>query len=38
MDEAQRGEAPGSGEYILYLNLRPKSSDNELVYERSAWE
>ncbi len=37
MDEEKRGEPPGSGEYILYIHLRPKSGEPELVYERSAW-
>src|SRR2546430_13012659 len=37
MDEEKRGEPPGSGEYILYIDLRPKSAERELVYERSAW-
>jgi hypothetical protein len=37
MDEEKRGEAPGSGEYILYIELEPKSKKPELVYERSAW-
>jgi hypothetical protein len=37
MDEEKRGEPPGSGEYILYVDLRPKSAEPELVYERSAW-
>ena len=37
MDEEKRGEAPGSGEFILYLNLRPKDHDRDLVFERSAW-
>jgi hypothetical protein len=37
MDEEKRGEPPGSGEYILYLDLRAKSAEPELVYERSAW-
>src|SRR5262249_27743410 len=25
------------GEFILYIHLRPTSSDRELVFERSAW-
>ena len=37
MDEEKRDEPPGSGEFILYLDLRPKSDEPELVYERSAW-
>jgi len=37
MDEEKRGEPPGSGEYILYIDLRPKSDEPKLVYERSAW-
>jgi hypothetical protein len=37
MDEEKRGELPGSGEYILYLHLRPKGGDPGLVFERSAW-
>jgi len=38
MDEEKRGEPPGSGEYILYIDLRPKSAEPGLVYERSAWQ
>ncbi len=38
MDEEKRDEPPGSGEFILYLDLRPKSDDPELVYEPSAWK
>jgi hypothetical protein len=37
MDEEKRGEPPGSGEYILYIHLRPKSGEPKLVFERSAW-
>lgn len=37
MDEEKRGEAPGSGEFIVSIYLRPKSHDRELVFERSAW-
>jgi len=37
MDEEKRGEPPGSGEYILYIHLRPKGGDPDLVFERSAW-
>ena len=37
MDEQKRDEAAGSGEYILYLDLRPKSDYDDLVFERSAW-
>jgi hypothetical protein len=36
MDEEKRDEPPSSGEFILYLDLRPKSDDPDLVYERSA--
>ena len=37
MDEEKRGEAPGTGEFILYIHLRPKAQDDKLVFERSAW-
>jgi hypothetical protein len=37
MDDEKRDEPPGSGEFILYLDLRPKSDDPELVSESSAW-
>lgn len=37
MDEEKRDEPPGSGEFILYIQLRPKSEEPELVFERSAW-
>ena len=37
MDEQKRDEPPGSGEYILYIDLRPKGDEPELVYELSAW-
>jgi hypothetical protein len=37
MDEQKRDEPPGSGEFILYLDLRPKRDEPDLVYERSAW-
>jgi hypothetical protein len=37
MDEQKRDEPAGSGEYILYLDLRPKSDYDDLVFERSAW-
>jgi hypothetical protein len=37
MDEEKRDEPPGSGEYILYIDLRPKSDHDDLVFERSAW-
>src|SRR5262249_15051969 len=37
MDEENRGAPPGSGEFILYIHLRPKSGEPELVFERSAW-
>jgi hypothetical protein len=38
MDEEQRDEPPGSGEFILYLDLRPKDHDRDLVFEPSAWQ
>lgn len=37
MDEEKRDEPPGSGGYILYIDLRPKSDPDELIFERSAW-
>jgi len=37
MDEEKRDEPPGSGEYILYIDLRPGSDHDDLVFERSAW-
>jgi len=37
MDEQKRDEPPGTGEFILYLDLRPKGDDKDLVFERSAW-
>jgi hypothetical protein len=37
MDEEKRDEPPGSGQFILYLDLRPRSSDPRLVFEPSAW-
>lgn len=37
MDEEKRGEAPGSGEYILYIQLRAKGGDPKLIFESSAW-
>lgn len=37
MDEEKRDEPPGSGEYILYINLRPMGHDPDLVFETSAW-
>jgi len=37
MDERKSDEPAGSGEFILYLDLRPKNQEPELVYERSAW-
>src|SRR5690349_21918817 len=37
MDERKSDEPPGSGEYILYIDLRPKSDHDDLVFERSAW-
>lgn len=37
MDEEKREEAPGSGEFILYLVLQPRSDNKDLVYEPSAW-
>jgi hypothetical protein len=38
MDEEQRDAPHGSGEFIFYLDLRPKSDNPELVYEPSAWK
>ena len=38
MDEEKRDEPPGSGEFILNLFLRPKSSEPELVFDPSAWQ
>ncbi|HYL74013.1 MAG TPA: hypothetical protein VEU96_07385 [Bryobacteraceae bacterium] len=40
MDEEKRDEPPGSGEYILYIHMKPKSDEKNkrLVFERSAWE
>jgi hypothetical protein len=37
MDESKQGEPPGAGEYILYLDLRPKGDDKGLVFEKSAY-
>jgi hypothetical protein len=37
MDEAKADEPPGAGEYILYLDLRPKGDNKDLVFERSAY-
>lgn len=37
MDEEKRDEPPGTGEYILTMNLRPKNHEPDLVYERAAW-
>ena len=37
MDDEKPGEPPGSGEFILYIQLRPNSEEPELVFERSAW-
>jgi hypothetical protein len=37
MDEEKRDEPKGSGEFILYIDLRPKNHEPELVWERSAW-
>jgi hypothetical protein len=37
MDEEKRDEAAGSGEFVLYIQLRPKNEERELVFERSAW-
>jgi hypothetical protein len=37
MDESKQGEPPGAGEYILYLDLRPKGDDKDLVFEKSAY-
>jgi|SRR5690348_1899371 hypothetical protein len=38
MDERKYDEPPGSGEYIVYLHIMPKSRERRLVFERSAWE
>lgn len=38
MDEEHRDEPPGSGEYIIDIVLRPKESEQKLVFEKSAWE
>ena len=38
MDERKYDEPPGSGQYIIYLYMRPKGGDRDLVFERSAWE
>lgn len=38
MDEWKSDEPPGSGEFILYLDLRPKGDDKDLVFEPSAWQ
>jgi hypothetical protein len=45
MDEQKRDEPPGSGEYILYLDLRPKKdqmnskgTEPKMVFEPSAWK
>jgi hypothetical protein len=35
--EGKRDEPPGSGEFILYIDLRPKNENRDLVFERSAW-
>lgn len=37
MDEEKPGEPPDSGEYIIAIQMRPKDSDRDLVFERSAW-
>lgn len=38
MDEAKRDEPKGSGEYILYIHMHPKSEEKDLVFEPSAWK
>jgi hypothetical protein len=37
MDEEQRDEPPGAGQFILYLVLESRSDNKDLVYEPSAW-
>ena len=37
MDEEKAGEPRGSGEFVVYIHLTPKSREHELVFERSAW-
>jgi len=37
MDEEQRDEPPGSGEFVLYIHLEPKSEARDVVFEPSAW-
>jgi hypothetical protein len=38
MDEQKRDEAPNAGEFILYLDLRPRDHERDLVFEPSAWK
>lgn len=37
VDEEVKDEAPGSGAFILYIDMRPKGDDKDLVFEASAW-
>lgn len=37
MDEEKPGEPPDSGEYVLAIQMRPKDTDRDLVFEPSAW-
>jgi hypothetical protein len=37
MDEERRDEPPGSGEFILYFHMIPKSDEHDLIFEPSAW-
>ena len=37
MDDEKRDEPPGSGEFILYLDLRPREDEKDVVFEPSAW-
>jgi len=38
VDEEQRDEPPGSGEFVVYLHLEPKSEARDIVFEPSAWK
>jgi len=38
MDERQRDEPKDAGEWILYIHMKPKSEDQRLVFEPSAWK
>jgi hypothetical protein len=37
IDEEKRDEPRGSGEFILYLDLRPREDEKDVVFELSAW-